>query len=54
MTRRDKTVLLVAVALLAIAVFALVAGGFLWPRPQFRNGPWEAPPMETAPETPAA
>ncbi len=28
---------------LLIALFAVVAGGFLWPRPQFQRGPWAVP-----------
>ena len=44
---------------LALALFAVVVGGFLWPRPQFRRGPWAGPgpapadslgaPIEVAP-----
>ena len=30
----------VLVILLVVAVVAVVLGGFLWPRPQFRRGPW--------------
>ena len=50
MNRRDKNVLILAAILLAFAVFALVVGGFLWPRPQFQRGPWESPPVEPAPD----
>lgn len=31
------------VVVLLIALFAVVVGGFLWPRPQFRRGPWSGP-----------
>jgi len=37
--------------LLVVAVVAVVLGGFLWPRPQFRRGPWHgggAPPADTS------
>ena len=30
----------IVVALIVIGLFAIVVGGFLWPRPQFRKGPW--------------
>lgn len=50
MNRRDKKVLVLAAILLAFAIFALVVGGFLWPRPQFRKGPWESPPVQPAPD----
>lgn len=42
--------LIAAALLVVIAIFALVVGGFLWPRPQFQRGPWEAPPAEPAPD----
>lgn len=32
----------VAVAL-AVALFALIIGGFFWPRPQMNRGPWAGP-----------
>lgn len=35
---RTRWALVIAVAV--IALFAVVVGGFLWPRPQFRRGPW--------------
>ncbi|MGH7543209.1 MAG: hypothetical protein ACREK7_04650 [Gemmatimonadota bacterium] len=38
---RTRWVALITVLL--IAVFAVVVGGFLWPRPQFRLGPWTGP-----------
>lgn len=28
------------ILVLLIALFAVVVGGFLWPRPQFQRGPW--------------
>ncbi|CAN5174602.1 hypothetical protein BH18GEM1_BH18GEM1_14440 [soil metagenome] len=31
------------VAVLAVAAFAVVVGGSLWPRPQFSRGPWVDP-----------
>ncbi len=31
---------IVLVVILLVALFAVVVGGFLWPRPQFRRGPW--------------
>lgn len=31
---------IVLVVVLLVALFAVVVGGFLWPRPQFRKGPW--------------
>lgn len=31
------------IVVLLIAVFAVVVGGFLWPRPQFQRGPWMGP-----------
>lgn len=47
------------IVVLLIALFAVVVGGFLWPRPQFRRGPWAGPgpapadslgaPIEVAP-----
>lgn len=30
-------------AILAVAAFAVVVGGLLWPRPQFTRGPWTRP-----------
>lgn len=38
---RPRWILLIVVLL--IALFAVVVGGFLWPRPQFRHGPWAGP-----------
>jgi hypothetical protein len=38
---RTRWVALIVV--LMIALFAVVVGGFLWPRPQFRRGPWTGP-----------
>jgi hypothetical protein len=38
---RTRWVALIVVLL--IALFAVVVGGFLWPRPQFRRGPWAGP-----------
>lgn len=37
----SKRVILVIV--LVAAVFAIVVGGMLWPRPQFQRGPWVGP-----------
>lgn len=36
---------------IALALFAIVVGGLLWPRPQFRKGPWAVPDstVQTAP-----
>ena len=31
------------ILVLLIAFFAIVVGGFLWPRPQFQRGPWVGP-----------
>jgi hypothetical protein len=28
------------IGILLIVLFAVVVGGFLWPRPQFQRGPW--------------
>jgi hypothetical protein len=41
MARVRSRWLLIALAV-AIALFAIVVGGFLWPRPQFERGrtPW--------------
>jgi hypothetical protein len=40
----------IVIAVIAIGLFAIVVGGFLWPRPQFRKGPWTgAPPVESFP-----
>ena len=42
----------IAVVAIVVALFAIVVGGFLWPRPQFRAGPWrsaEPPPAESLP-----
>lgn len=35
-----RTRWLVLIAVAVIALFAVVVGGFLWPRPQFGRGPW--------------
>ena len=40
MSRRARTVLLIV---LAVALFALILGGFFWPRPQMERGPWAEP-----------
>ncbi|MDX1624305.1 MAG: hypothetical protein R3199_10045 [Gemmatimonadota bacterium] len=40
MSRRGWIVLAVV---LVVALFALIIGGFLWPRPQFERGPWRDP-----------
>lgn len=37
---------------LAVALFALIVGGFFWPRPQMRRGPW-VPADSTAPDSTA-
>ena len=35
----------IALAVVLVGLFAVLVGGFLWPRPQFRSGPWgERPP----------
>lgn len=34
---------IILVIVLLVALFAVVVGGFLWPRPQFRKGPWTVP-----------
>jgi hypothetical protein len=42
----------IVIAVIAVGLFAVVVGGFLWPRPQFRRGPWTgagAPPVESLP-----
>jgi hypothetical protein len=52
MTRTRWIVLVIVVV---GALFALVVGGFLWPRPQWEKGPWnngDRPPAE-APPAPA-
>ena len=49
---RTRWVALIAVFL--IAVFAVVAGGFLWPRPQFQRGPWTGPDAAPADSVGAA
>lgn len=43
MSRRARITLFVV---LAVALFALIVGGFFWPRPQMQRGPW-APPDST-------
>ncbi|MGH7549860.1 MAG: hypothetical protein ACREK3_03800 [Gemmatimonadota bacterium] len=35
-----RTRWIILIAVLLIAMFAVVVGGFFWPRPQFRKGPW--------------
>jgi len=50
---RTRWIVLAIVAV--VALFALVVGGFLWPRPQWEKGPWQdsdRPPVE-APPAPA-
>ena len=49
---RTRWIILAVVVLLAL--FAVVIGGFLWPRPQWEKGPWnpDRAPME-APPAPA-
>ena len=45
----------IAVVAIVVALFAIVVGGFLWPRPQFRAGPWGgagSPPAESRPADP--
>jgi hypothetical protein len=40
----------IVIAVIAVALFAIVVGGFLWPRPQFRKGPWTGNvPIESLP-----
>ena len=39
-----RTGWIVLVAVLLITFFAVVVGGFFWPRPQFRKGPWSTEP----------
>lgn len=43
MSRSRRRWLLAALILGLITAFAVVGGGFLWPRPQFRLGPWAVP-----------
>lgn len=33
--------------LVVAAAFAIVLGGMLWPRPQFKRGPWAPAPVDT-------
>ena len=42
---------MVAAAVVAAALFALIVGGFLWPRPQFEEGraPWTLEPEAPSP-----
>ena len=40
---------LILVIVFVAAVFAIVVGGLLWPRPQFQRGPW----MGSEPPAPA-
>ncbi len=40
MSRRARIALIVV---LAVALFALIVGGFFWPRPQMQRGPWVTP-----------
>lgn len=37
-----RTGWIVLIVVLLITLFAVVVGGFFWPRPQFRKGPWTA------------
>lgn len=41
----SKRVILIIV--IVAAVFAIVVGGMLWPRPQFQRGPWAPAPVDT-------
>ncbi len=51
MGRRRRWI--VGLALLAVAAaVTVIAGGFLWPRPQFSGGPWsgeERTPVDSLP-----
>lgn len=38
-----RTRWVILAAILAVAAFAVVVGGMLWPRPQFSRGPWTRP-----------
>ncbi len=40
-----RTGWIVLIVLLLITLFAVVVGGFFWPRPQFQRGPWETEPQ---------
>jgi len=41
---RRRTSLWIAIGILAfVTAFAVVAGGFLWPRQQLEHGPWADP-----------
>lgn len=50
MSRRAWIVLIV----LALALFAMAVGGFLWPRPQFERGPWAGPDTASATAPPGS
>ena len=39
-----RTRWIILIVVLLIALFAVIVGGFLWPRPQFRQGPWTGQP----------
>lgn len=52
MTRTRWVVLAIVVL---VALFAIVVGGFFWPRPQWDRGPWNdqnRPPAEAPPAPP--
>jgi len=38
-----RTGWIVVIAVLLITLFAVLVGGFFWPRPQFQRGPWAGP-----------
>lgn len=47
---RGRWLYALAAVVAVLALFAILAGGFLWPRPQFRSGPWhDAPDSLIAP-----
>lgn len=46
---------IILAAVLLVALFAVVIGGFLWPRPQWDKGPWQSgdeTPVEAPPAPP--
>ncbi|MGH7570350.1 MAG: hypothetical protein ACREMK_00715 [Gemmatimonadota bacterium] len=43
-----RTGWIVLIVVLLITLFAVVVGGFFWPRPQFRKGPWATDPPAAA------
>ena len=43
----------IALAVVIVGLFAIVVGGFLWPRPQFRSGPWGDRPAADSTREPA-